>query len=496
MPFPANDIKSFVKAGYPVLYLVSWEEERVENKLRVIGKELYGDSFKFYTWSCTDGLVTYGEGGVEETRDVYRALDRVISINEEAFFLFKDLSFFIKEPQTLRRLKDIQRTLRGGSKTLFVLSSSLNLPGELENLVPVVDIDLPDADEIGDVFDSVVNQCVKEGVFSFITPEFRERCIRALLGLGTAEIELALKRVLIGIEELDEDRVVELLLEEKAQFIRKSGTLEFVRGRISLDSIGGLDNLKEWLKIRSLAFSPDAKNFGLDVPKGVLIMGISGCGKSLCAKAIATVWGLPLLRLDLNQVYSGSFGTPEEAFRKAIKTVEAVAPCVLWIDEIEAGITRSGEKTGDSPTSRIFGYFLTWMQEKEKMVFIAATANQIDLLPPELLRKGRFDEIFFVSLPSREERKEIFRIHLAKRGKNPDLFDLDSLAKNTEGLSGAEIEQAVVSALFESFSKQKELDDKDLIIAASSIVPLSTTMREEISKIERWASNRAVRASK
>jgi ATP-dependent 26S proteasome regulatory subunit len=496
MPFPANDIKSFVKAGYPVLYLVSWEEERVENKLRVIGKELYGDPFKFYTWSCTDGLVTDGGAGVEETRDVCRALDRVISINEEAFFLFKDLSFFINEPQTIRRLKDIQRTQRGASKTLFVLSSSLNLPGELENLVPVVDIDLPDADEIGDVLDSVVNQYVKEGVFSSITSEFRERCIRALLGLGTAEIELALKRVLIGIEELDEDRVIELLLEEKAQFIRKSGTLEFVRVRINLDSIGGLDNLKEWLKIRSLAFSPDAKEFGLDVPKGVLIMGISGCGKSLCAKAIATVWGLPLLRLDLNQVYSGSFGTPEEAFRKAIKTVEAVAPCVLWIDEIEAGITRSGEKTGDSPTSRIFGYFLTWMQEKDKMVFIAATANQIDLLPPELLRKGRFDEIFFVSLPSREERKEIFRIHLAKRGKNPDLFDLDSLAKNTEGLSGAEIEQAVVSALFESFSKQKELDDRDLIIAASTIVPLSTTMREEISKLERWAANRAVRASK
>jgi vesicle-fusing ATPase len=211
---------------------------------------------------------------------------------------------------------------------------------------------------------------------------------------------------------------------------------------------------------------------------------------------VATAWGLPLLRLELNQVYSGALGSPEDVFRRAIKTVEAAAPCVLWIDEIEAGITRSGEKTSDTPASRIFGYFLTWMQEKENPVFIAATANQIDLLPPEILRKGRFDEIFFVSLPSQKDRKEIFRIHLSSRGRNPDSFDLDSIAKNTEGLSGAEIEQAVVSALFESFSKKKELDNKELIIAASSIVPLSTTMREEISKLERWATNRAVKASK
>jgi vesicle-fusing ATPase len=269
-----------------------------------------------------------------------------------------------------------------------------------------------------------------------------------------------------------------------------------VRSRVDIDKVGGLENIKEWLEVRRLAFSSEAKEFGLDTPKGILLMGISGCGKSLCAKAIATAWNLPLLRLDLNQVYSEAFGSPEEAFRKAIKTVEAAAPCVLWIDEIEAGITRSGEKSGDSPTSRIFGYFLTWMQEKAYPVFVTATANQIDLLPPEILRKGRFDEIFFITLPNLKERKEIFRIHLQNRGKNPESFNLDSLAKNTEGLSGAEIEQAVISALFESYSKGKELDDRELIIAASTIVPLSTTMREEISKLERWASNRAVKASR
>jgi vesicle-fusing ATPase len=239
--------------------------------------------------------------------------------------------------------------------------------------------------------------------------------------------------------------------------VRKSGTLDFVRIRVDIDKVGGLENIKEWLKVRRLAFSSEAKEFGLDTPKGILLMGISGCGKSLCAKAISTAWNLPLLRLDLNQVCSEAFGSPEAAFRKTIKTVEATAPCVLWIDEIEAGITRSGEKSGDSPTSRIFGYFLTWMQEKAYPVFVTATANQIDLLPPEILRKGRFDEIFFITLPNQKERREIFRIHLQNRGKNPDGFDLDSLAKNTEGLSGAEIEQAVISALFESFSKGRSL---------------------------------------
>ncbi len=326
-------------------------------------------------------------------------------------------------------------------------------------------------------------------------PYFREAAINALQGLGALEMELALRRTLVGRDELGED-AVDALLEEKAQLVRKSGTLDFVRARVDIDKVGGLENIKEWLEVRRLAFSSEAKEFGLDTPKGILLMGISGCGKSLCAKAIATAWNLPLLRLDLNQVYSEAFGSPEEAFRKAIKTVEASAPCVLWIDEIEAGITRSGEKSGDSPTSRIFGYFLTWMQEKAYPVFVTATANQIDLLPPEILRKGRFDEIFFITLPNLKERKEIFRIHLQNRGKNPESFNLDSLAKNTEGLSGAEIEQAVISALFESYSKGKELDDRELIIAASSIVPLSTTMREEISKLERWASNRAVKASR
>ena len=495
MAFPTKTIETFVRAGYPIIYLVSWEEERVENTVRSIGKNLYPDSPRFSVWSCVDGLRD-GSGPSSESKEgLIEALDRVLEEPGKGFYFFKDVGFYLNDPRVIRKLKDTYQKLRKTPKTLFILASSVSIPPELEKEMAVIDIDLPDRAETGKIFDYVIKSHAGEALQNSMSPNFREAAINALQGLGALEMELALRRTLVGKDELG-DEAVDALLEEKAQLVRKTGTLDFVRSRVDIDGVGGLENIKEWLDVRRLAFSSEAKEFGLDVPKGVLLMGISGCGKSLCAKAIATSWNLPLLRLDLNQVYSESQGSPEEAFRKSIKTVEATSPCVLWIDEIEAGITRSGEKSGDSPTSRIFGYFLTWMQEKKYPVFVTATANQIDLLPPEILRKGRFDEIFFVTLPNQKERREIFKIHLLNRGKNPDTFNLDSLAKNTEGLSGAEIEQSVISALFESFSKGNELNDRDLIIAASSIVPLSTTMREEISKLERWASNRAVKASR
>lgn len=494
MPFPKEDIERFVRAGYPILNLVSWEEERVQSSLKSIGLKVHGDNCKFNVWSCTESSVN-GSSGYDGEASVLQALSKIEEETGPGFYIFKDVTYYVNQPRVIRKLKDLYQTLRKTSKSLFLISNSVNLPNDLEKEVTVVDIDLPDRVETEKIFELVLKSCTQEAVRDSLSPSMREACINGLLGLGALEMELALRRVLVGKEKIDEE-TIDALLEEKAQLVRKTGTLDFVRSRVDIDEVGGLENLKEWLYTRRMAFSKEAKEFGLDTPKGLLLMGISGCGKSLCAKAIATAWGLPLLRLDLNQVYSEAFGSPEESFRRAIKTVEAAAPCVLWIDEMEAGITRSGEKSGDSPTSRIFGYFLTWMQEKQHPVFITATANQIDLLPPEVLRKGRFDEIFFVTLPNRKERREIFRIHLQARGKDPEHFDLDSLAKNSEGYSGAEIEQAVVSALFESFSKEKDLNDRELIIAASSIVPLSQTMREEISSLERWASNRAVKASK
>ncbi len=496
MAFPTRDIIRLVAAGYPHVYLVSWEEERVEKRLREMAATVFTKPLGFHTWTCTEGLTGRDEGGGEDTRDPAAALDRIGLDPPGRFYLFKDLHHFLDDRRVARKLKELGGHLRKNSKTVFILSPTLSvLPPLLEKDVAVVDIGLPDEEEAAAVLDAeIASRREAASLRESLTPQMRAKCITALKGLSAQEMELALRRSLLGKDSFDED-VLQSLLEEKAQLVRKSGSLTMVDATVGLDDIGGLENLKEWLEVRGVAFTERGMKLGLDRPKGVLIMGVSGCGKSLCAKAVARAWDLPLVRLDLNQIYSGVFGSPEESFRRAIKTVEAVSPCVLWIDEIEAGITRSGEKAGDSPASRIFGYFLTWMQEKTHNVFIAATANQIDLLPPELLRKGRFDEIFFVSLPSERERREILRIHLRKRGLDPDKFNIEAIARNTEGLSGAELEQAVISAMYDAVAKDKEVGERELIIAASSIVPLSTTMREEISRLERWAAGRAVRAS-
>lgn len=487
MAFPNNDITNLVASGYPIIYLVSFDENYVEKAVISLGQKLLGENFNFNIWSAES---------IETGSSSSDSLEKAINSFDTGFLFVKDLNFYIDDPRVIRKLKDFYNSRIGKpGKHIVIISTSLYLPPDIEKEITVVDIPLPDFNETDEIFKAIIADDKYSELSSQITPELADKCIHGLLGLGAAEMELALKRSMVGKKTVDEAFVDELL-EEKAQIVRKSGTLDFIRSRINLDQIGGLENIKEWLDTRAKAFSSKARDFGLDIPKGMLVMGISGCGKSLCAKAIATGWNLPLLRLDLNEVYSGLMGSPEDVFRRSIKTVEATAPCVLWIDEIEAGITRSGEKSSDSPAARIFGYFLTWMQEKDAPVFIAATANQIDLLPPEILRKGRFDEIFFVTLPNQDERNQIFQIHLRDRGKDPTLFDLSSLAKNSEGLSGAEIEQAVISAMFDSFSKEKEIDNTSLVIATSSIVPLSTTMREEISKLERWASDRAVKASK
>jgi len=487
MAFPSNDIKNLVASGYPVIYLVSFDENYVEGAINSLGQQFLGENFSFNIWSADN---------IEADSNCSDSLEKAINSFDKGFLFVKDLNFYINDPKVIRKLKDFYNSTIGkAGKHIIIVAASLNLPPDIENEITVIDIPLPDFDETKGIFKKIILDDQYSELTSQITPDLEDKCIHGLLGLGASEMELALKRSMVGKKTID-DTFIDDLLEEKAQIVRKSGTLEFIRSKISIDQIGGLENIKEWLDTRSKAFSTKARDFGLDIPKGMLVMGISGCGKSLCAKAIATGWNLPLLRLDLNEVYSGLMGSPEDVFRRSIKTVEASSPCVLWIDEIEAGITRSGEKSSDSPASRIFGYFLTWMQEKDAPVFIAATANQIDLLPPEILRKGRFDEIFFVTLPNQQERNQIFQIHLRDRGKDPTLFDLSSLAKNSDGLSGAEIEQAVISAMFDSFSKEKEIDNTSLVIATSSIVPLSTTMREEISKLERWASDRAVKASK
>jgi len=305
----------------------------------------------------------------------------------------------------------------------------------------------------------------------------------------------AFRSALIGRTTVDSS-LIGAVIEEKGQLIKKSGILNLVTNGPAIHEIGGLENLKDWLRKRSNVLSSEGKSFGLQLPKGVLITGVSGCGKSLCAKVFASFWGVPLLHLDMARLYDGTIGEPEEALQVALRTAESVAPSVLWIDEIEAGISIQSQKAGGGTQSRVFASFLTWMQEKGAFVFIAATANVIELLPPEVLRKGRFDQIFFVTLPNPQERKSIFSIHLKKNGADLSQINLDMLVKVTEGFNGAEIEQVVNGAMIEAFNSGRPINEQDLVISAGNMVPLSTTMREEIGRMERWAYNRAIPASK
>ena len=300
------------------------------------------------------------------------------------------------------------------------------------------------------------------------------------------------------------ENTLSIILDEKNQVIKKTGMLEFVKSDLSIDDVGGLENLKRWLLKRNKSWSDTASKYNLPLPKGVLITGVPGCGKSLTAKAISAVWKLPLLRLDMGKIFSGIVGSTEENMRKAIQTAEAVAPSILWIDEIEKGFSGVSGSSGDGGiSSRIFGTFLTWMQDKTKAVFVVATANNISNLPSEMLRKGRFDEIFFVDLPTEKERKDIFQLHLKKRltnseiSGNVDINDglLTELSGRTEGFAGAEIEQIVVAALFEAFSEDRALEIKDLFKVISNMVPLSVTQSEQIMQIRNWANVRAVAAT-
>jgi SpoVK/Ycf46/Vps4 family AAA+-type ATPase len=328
-----------------------------------------------------------------------------------------------------------------------------------------------------------------------LTPDLKERVVKAAVGLSLDQAARAFRASLIGRTTADPS-MINAVLREKEQLIRKVGILNFVTDIPTLDDIGGLENLKSWLTKRNLVLTDKGQAFGLQIPKGVLITGVSGCGKSLCAKVFASFWGTPLLHLDMARLYDGSVGEPEKALQVALQTAEAVAPTVMWIDEIEAGISIQSQKAGGGSQSRVFASFLTWMQEKKGFVFIAATANVIELLPPEVLRKGRFDQIFFVTLPNAQERKSILSIHLKKNNIDLSRLNLDMLVKITEGFNGAEIEQAVSGAMIEAFNSNRAINEQDIVIAAGSIVPLSTTMREEIGRMERWAYNRAIPASK
>lgn len=491
-----NELETLIRARYPIVYVVSWEEKRVEDRLRVIARER---SRKFHVWTVTQGFTSSTGLRDNVTRDPIAALDFVLNSPDQAIFLLKDFHSFISDYNVTRRLRDLTPALKNSFKNLVILSPILKLPPELEKEITVLDYGLPSYDDLGRLLDDIIRDVRdKPGVEWDLKPEDRESVLKAAQGLTQMEAENVFAKSLVEKRKFD----IDVILSEKEQIIRKSGILEYYPAQEAFNSVGGLDLLKDWMDKRTTSFTDKARDFGLPEPKGILLLGVQGCGKSLSAKAIGAQWKLPLLRLDIGKVFAGLVGASEENMRKALRVAESVAPAILWLDELEKGLSgiQSSGSTDGGTTSRVFSTFLTWLQEKTVPVFVVATANQVEALPPELLRKGRFDEIFFIDLPSKEERAEIFGIHLRKRKRDPAKYDLDKLAEATPGYSGAELEQAVVEALYDAFEKKKEKPDydlttEDIVKAARASVPLSMTMREKIAYLRDWASTRARDAS-
>jgi ATP-dependent 26S proteasome regulatory subunit len=499
-----------LKARFPLLYLETYEEQRAMHQIAAVAGnvDLVRVPRAVWSWSATAGLVQPNgdaHSGAQRAIDALRAVQRV---DEPAIFVFRDLHPLHQDGQqnmeVVRLLRDIAQAFRSGRspRSLVLVSPVLQLPAELSKDVTIVDFPLPSATELRGLLDAMIRSNAATGRLRVALDEpSRERFVAAAAGLTLQEAENAYARAMVNDPVLDlED--LEIVHDEKRQTVRKSGLLEFITSRTVLADVGGLDNLKSWLVKRNGSWMADAAEYGVPAPRGVLITGVPGCGKSLTAKAVATAWQLPLLRFDIGKVFSGLVGSSEHNMRTALRTAEAVAPCVLWVDEIEKGF--AGGAGGDSGTgARVFGTFLTWMQEKRHPVFVIATANDIDGLPPELLRKGRFDEAFFVDLPSQAERIAIWRVHLARalthRRAAGELQAgselLAELANLTDGHSGAEIEQAVTVGLFDAFSERRPLRRDDLVRAVMSIIPLSVTQAERIDALRGWAGKRAVSAT-
>lgn len=507
-------IADLFKARFPFLYIASWEENRVIETLSdiVTNVDLIHTKRKIYVWSQTNGFISYEKSEfVQSTEQAMEALDYIEKNNEPAIFILKDFNvcFGIKgcniDYAIVRKCRDLVCSLKEKSipQNVVILASSIVLPESLQKDIVVYDFELPSFEDIKGLLDRMIDvNRENENIKIDISEDEKDQLCRAALGLTYQEAENAFARAMVHAGKLSINDL-EIINEEKCQVIRKMEILEYIKSDVNIEDVGGLENLKKWLEKRNKSWLQRAKEYSLPAPKGILITGVPGCGKSLCAKAMSVAWKLPLLRLDMGKIFSGIVGSSEENMRRAIKTAEAVAPCILWIDEIEKGLSNT-KSSGDSGTSaRIFGTFLTWMQEKEKPVFVVATSNDISELPAELLRKGRFDEIFFVDLPTQAERKDIFALHLNKRLRNENVSQdirlndelLGYLADLTEGYSGAEIEQIIIEALFEAYYENRPLLKEDLLKSINNAVALSITQAEQIFTIRQWAGTRAVAAS-
>lgn len=476
-------IINYIKAGFPGLYVQSSEEQRVEAEFKSIAEFL---KFGLHLWSATTGLMDVQKQSVRSLNDPLEALLAIADLPEQNIVLLRDFHLFLTgdpNPVLVGQLKDVLRQAKTQSKTLVIVGCRVVLPPELEREFTIVEFRLPGPD--------VLRQVLAEIEKSAELPESPEgeAAVNAARGLTTAEAENAFALSVATCARIDPTVVAR----EKANAIRKSGVLEVIEPAETMDSVGGLDLLKAWILKRRNCFTERARQFGLPNPKGVLIVGVPGTGKSLTAKVTAKALSVPLLKMDAGRIYGGLVGQSESNLRAAIQTAEATAPCVLWIDEIEKGLSgsKSSGATDGGTSARVFGTLLSWMQEKTAPVFIVATANDVSQLPPEFLRKGRWDEMFFVDLPNEAERRAIWEIQVAKYGRNPCDFDLAQLTRATEGLTGSEIEAVFTEALHDAFDAGTEPADLSIASVLTTFVPLSEMMKEQLSSLRAWAKGRA-----
>jgi ATP-dependent 26S proteasome regulatory subunit len=525
MPDAFERLKILLDSSTPIVVMETVEEMRAVRLVRAACAALNLATFE---WSIASGLLRCGDdigkvipdsgpisGGhaagnpgrqpsdtgaqaVYNSREPAQALGNLEAMTLEAAFVLKDFHRHMDDPVVVRRLRDVGQKFSANRRTVIITAPSITIPPELGSLVEFFELPLPDQQRLRQIIDEMIVRMGKTHTLKrALNPAGLDTMANNLRGLTEEEAERASSQAIVTRYGVRPETVTDVL-EAKKELLRHSGMLEFVDTSESLASVGGLDNLKRWLAQRRGTWEDSAREFGLEPPRGVIILGVQGCGKSMCARAIAGEWNLPLVKFDTAAVFDKYIGETEKRIQKVFRVAEGLAPCVFWIDELEKIFAGSGPDSASvdaGVSSRILAAFLSWMQDRKAPVFVAATCNNVSALPPELIRKGRFDELFFVDLPNQAERKQIFAIHLTRRKRNPADFDLDRIAAAARGFSGAEIDAAVQTALYAAFSSKQAISTQSLIDAAKATVPLSTTRSEEIEALRAWAAQRAVPAS-
>lgn len=483
-----EDLRDRLEAGYPLLFLRTWEERRWERLLAELALEMERG---LVTWSQTTGW----QPPVTALENLPSILAACEQYPPEHLFLLKDFHPQLSDPNVVRQLRDLAATLPERRQAILLLDPIAAVPPELEKDAIVVSLPLPGYNDFREGLDELLAELRGSGWSTEVTPDDENHLIQAVLGLTFAEARKAWVRALQGRTKLD-DAALTLLVSEKRSLAGASDLLEFHDLEAGVDDVGGLDELKRWLLQRAMAYTPQAREQGIPLPKGALLLGVQGCGKSLTARASARMLAFPLVRLDMSRLLESQRGQSERNLREVLSLVESLSPVVFWLDELEKGFAGvGGDEFSDATMARIVGSFLMWMQEQQRPVFVIATANSVNNLPPEMLRRGRFDELFFIDLPNFHERHHILRIHLSKRNWKPERFNLDELAQRTEGYSGAELEQIVSAAIIDAFGRGQVLTDLDLDRARRQLVPLSKTMEDKIFALRQWAQDRCRRAT-